>query len=82
MITDALLTILFGLIDLVISLLPDGASVAAPETPAWGLLSAANTVIPIDYILTALGVAVPLMLAGLAFWGVMKVINLIRGSGA
>lgn len=82
MVTDAILDFLFGLIEATFVLLPDGSGIALPESPGFSVLAAANVVLPIDVFLNVSGVAVSVMTVGLAYWGIMKVINLVRGSGA
>lgn len=81
MVTDAILDFLFGVVEATFVLLPQG-SVSLPSGPGWSVLAAANVVLPIDVFLTASGVAVSVMTVGLAYWAVMKVLNLVRGSGA
>jgi len=82
MITDTLLNWLFGAIEAMVRLLPDGQGILIPESPAWDVLATANLILPLDHVITMLGVAGSLMVVGLTYWGVMKAVNLIRGSGA
>jgi len=81
MVTDAILDFFFGAVEALFVLLPDGDFVL-PSSPGFGVLAAANVVLPVDVFLNAAGVAVAIMTAGLAYWVVMKVINIVRGSGA
>lgn len=81
MVTDAILDFFFGVIEAMFILLPSGEFVL-PSSPGFGVLAAANVVLPVDVFLNASGVAVAIMTAGLAYWAIMKVINLVRGSGA
>lgn len=81
MITDAILDFIFTLIEGAFVLLPVG-DVALPSGPGWGALAAANVVLPIDIFLTFSGIAVSIMTVGLAYWVLMKAINLVRGAGA
>jgi hypothetical protein len=81
MVTDAILDFFFGLIEGLFILLPEG-NVSLPSSPGFSVLAAANVVLPIDVFLTVGGVAVGVMTAGLAYWVVMKVVNIVRGSGA
>lgn len=82
MITDAILDMLFGLISAAFALLPSGDNIALPGSPSWSVLATANVILPIDYFLTLMGVATAVMTVGLVYWGIFKVLNLIRGSGA
>lgn len=82
MVTDAILDFLFGVCEFGFHLLPSGDSLVVPGSPSWSVLSAANTVLPIDYFLTAMGFTFAFMVTGLAFWAVWKIINVVRGSGA
>lgn len=82
MIVDALFDLLFGLLDAGLSLLPSGAGLVLPGTPLWSVLSTANVVLPVDLFLITLGFSVQVMTVGLVYWGIMKVLNLLRGSGA
>ena len=81
MITDGLLDFLFGFLEATFALLPQG-DLNIPETDGFGVLAAANVVLPIDIFLTVGGLATSVMTVGLSYWGIMKVINLIRGAGA
>lgn len=81
MVTDAVLSFMFGIIEASFLLLPSG-TVTLPQGPGWSVLAAANVVLPIDVFLTAAGVATSVMTLGLSYWVVMKVVNLVRGSGA
>jgi hypothetical protein len=82
MVTDAILDFFFGFLEATLILLPDGSALVPPDAPALTVLAAANVVLPIDILLNTMGFAVGVMTVGLAYWGVMKGINLIRGSGA
>lgn len=55
-----------------------------PSNPTGGFatLQAANIVIPLDVLAICAGSTVALLGIGLTVWVVMKVVNLIRGSGA
>lgn len=82
MITDAIFDVFFGVINAAFSLLPSGAGLVIPGSPSWSVLATANLILPIDYVLVLFGVASGFMTVGLVYWGVMKVFNMIRGSGA
>lgn len=82
MITDAIFNLFFGVIEAAFILLPSGDGIVMPEAGDWSMLAVANIILPIDVFLNFFGIAVGIMTAGLAYWGVMKAVNLIRGSGA
>lgn len=75
MITDALLDMVEALINAAFALFPSW-------TPDLGVLPAVNVFLPVDYLALAFGVALAAAQAGLTIWAVMKVVNLLRGSGA
>jgi hypothetical protein len=75
MIADAILDMVEGLIRLVFSLFPTW-------TPDVRALAPLNVFLPLDWLAWALGVMWAFAGAGLAVWGLMKIANLLRGSGA
>jgi hypothetical protein len=81
MITDGILDFFFGIITFVFGLLPNGDTSLNLNTN-MSSLAAANTVLPIDYLFLLLGISIPIMITGLAFWSMFKLFNMIRGSGA
>lgn len=82
MVTDALLSLVFGLIDAAFFLLPDGSGIDIEQVGGYNLLAVANVVLPIDHALSLLGIAGAIMTVGLTYWVIMKALNLLRGSGA
>lgn len=79
MISDAVLDVLFAVVAGVIGLFPTWQ---LPNGPGLSALTAANIVIPFDVLLFWVGVTFAIGIVGLTYWGIMVVINLIRGSGA
>jgi|FaiFalDrversion2_1042247.scaffolds.fasta_scaffold31006_2 hypothetical protein len=75
MITDAFLDLVEGLIRAVLALFPRWS----PDV-SW--LAPVNVFLPVDTLSLVLGVMWGFVGAGLVVWGVMKVANLLRGSGA
>lgn len=76
MITDAILDMVEGLIRLVLLLFPEWTP------PGVQALAPVNVFLPLDWLAWAFGVVWGMASAGLVVWGVMKVANLLRGSGA
>jgi hypothetical protein len=79
MISDAILDVLFAVVSGVVGLFPTWQ---LPNGPGLTVLAAANVVIPFDVLFFWLGVTIAFGIVGLVYWGIMVVVNLIRGSGA
>ena len=79
MITDAILDVLFGVVNGIISLFP---TFSIPPGPGFSALAAASIIIPFDTFAFWLGVTIAVGAVALAYKAIMVVINLIRGSGA
>lgn len=75
MIADAFFDMVEALISAVFLLFPTW-------TPDLGALPVVNMFLPVDVFLGALGVMLAFAQAGLVVWGIMKAVNLLRGSGA
>jgi hypothetical protein len=75
MVTDAILDMVEALIRAVLSLFP-------AWTPDVGALVPVNAFLPVDWLAWALGIGWGMAGAGLTIWGIMKIANLLRGSGA
>jgi hypothetical protein len=79
MVVDALVNIILAIVDIVMAFFVPWTP---PDGPALSVLSAANVVLPLDTLANLFGVTLAFSLAALGVWGVMKVVNLVRGSGA
>lgn len=79
MISDLLLDALFALIGAVVSLFP---VFTVPTGLGFTLLAAANIVFPIDVLLYWIGITLAFGVVAMAYWGIMVIVNLVRGSGA
>lgn len=79
MISDALLDVLFVLVSGVVGLFPTWS---LPNGPGLSVLATANIVIPFDVLFFWIGVTIAFGVVGLTYWGIMVVVNIIRGSGA
>jgi hypothetical protein len=78
-VVDALVNIVLTIVDIVMAFFVPWTP---PDGPGLSVLAAANVVLPLDTLATLFGVTLAFTLAALAVWGVMKVVNLVRGSGA
>jgi len=79
MITDALLEIVFGIVAGIALLFP---TYSPPPGPGLTMFAAANIVLPLSTIATLFGWSLAAMIASGTIWLVMKVVNVVRGSGA
>lgn len=75
MVTDAFLNMVQALASAAFALFPTW-------TPDLGVLPVVNLFLPVDYLSVAFGIVLAFGQVGLVIWGIMKVVNVVRGSGA
>lgn len=85
MVLSGILNGIAKILDFIFDLLPSFSLDNSKLSESWEIvnryLEKANKIFPIDTLMTVIGIFCAFAVAMFAYWGAMRVINLIRGAG-